>query len=383
VRSSRQSTGIDSEKRLVHSLLMCVPSEMAGGAHSVVNDLIDELVHMSVDVSIASVSSHSIALTNARDPSCRIVRRRHRWLGHDSISLAHHIEQTGIQIVHCHLSAFLLGAVSARLAHVPSVRTIHGRLDRPGMLSYRERIPFWISIHILAQKVVAVSDKVTLDLQKYYGLRKGINLFEIANGCAFDHPAAGASPVEDDERFGFVFVGRFEEAKGFPELVNAFRRLCAVNHRVRLYLVGDGPCKRIVDPTLLDSGAIVQSKGWVSREEVRRFLQRSRVFVLPSHSEGLSITLLEAMSAGLVPLVSKAATGSNVVRDRLNGIVFETKSEDDLLAQMRWLASGDAPLPRYRLAAVASVTRDFNISTMTQRHVEMYEKLVSSSRGRS
>jgi len=380
VRPSSRPAGIDSEKQLVHSLLMCVPSGMAGGAHSVVNDLIDELVRMSVDVFIASVSSQTIALTNARDPSRRIARRRHRWRRPDSLWLARHIQHIGIQLVHCHLSAFLLGAVSARLAHVPSVRTIHGRLDRPGMLSYRERIPFWFSIHFLAQKVVAVSDKVTADLQKYYGLRKGINLFEIANGYALDDLDAGATLIEDDERFGFIFVGRFEEAKGFPELVNAFRRLYAVNHRVRLYLVGDGPCKSVVDRKLLESGAIVQSKGWVSREEVRTFLRRSQVLILPSHSEGLSVTLLEAMSAGLVPLVSKAATGSNVVRDRLNGIVFKTKSEDDLLAQMHWLASGNAPLPQYRLAAMACVAQDFSIGAMAQRHMEVYEKLVCSHR---
>jgi glycosyltransferase involved in cell wall biosynthesis len=383
VRSSRRAAGIDCEKQPVHRLLMCMPSEMAGGALSVVNDLVDELMRMSVDVFIASASPQSIHLTDAGDRSCPIARCGRRWLGKDSSWLAHHIQQLGIQVVHCHLSAFLLGAVSARLAHVPSVRTIHGRLDRPGMLSYRERIPFWICIHVLGQNVVAVSDKVTADLQKYYGLRKGVNLFEIANGCAVDDDAAGASPVQEDDRFGFVFVGRFEPAKGFPELLHAFRRLCAVNHGVRLYLVGDGPCKSMVDPGLLESGAIVQSKGWASRDEVRGFLRRSRVLVLPSHSEGLSITLLEAMSAGLVPLVSKAATGSNVVRDRLNGIVFETKSEDDLLAQMHWMASGDAPLPQYRLAAMASVARDFNVSTMAQRHMEMYDKLVNSASSQS
>jgi glycosyltransferase involved in cell wall biosynthesis len=349
----------------------------------VVSDLTDELVRMSVDVSMASISSHTISLTNVGEQSCLTIRRRPRWLGHDSFSLARYLEQSGIQVVHCHLSASLLGAASARWAHVPSVRTIHGRLDRPGMLSYRERIPFWISIHVFAQKVVAVSDGVALDLQKHYGLRKGTSLFEIANGCAFDDLATTTSAVEEDNKFGFVFVGRFEEAKGFPELVNAFRRLCAVNHRVRLYLVGDGPCKSMVDPALLESGAIFESKGWVSRGEVRRILRRSRVFVLPSHSEGLSITLLEAMSIGLVPVVSKAAAGCNVVRDHLNGIVLETNSEDDLLAQMRWLSSGKAPLPEYRLAAMTSVAQDFNIGTMAQRHMEMYETLVSCGRGRS
>jgi glycosyltransferase involved in cell wall biosynthesis len=360
-------------------ILMSVPSGRSGGALSVVNDIVEELTGMSITVHLASISSQNIMIENRTDRSRHVIKRRRRLVAYDVFSLARYIRDENIRIVHSHLTTCFLAALTAKLAKVPSLRTLHGRLDRPGMLSLRARISFLISIYLLGQKVVAVSDKVGLDLQRHYGLRKGINLFVIPNG--FRLPARMVrTALSPHDQLNFVFVGRFEDWKGFPELILAFQRLHETNPSIRLYCIGDGERKAMIDPSLIASGAIVVSEGWIPRQQVIEVLQKSHVFVLPSYSEGLSISLLEAMSMGLVPLVSEAATSNDLVVHNVNGLVFKTKSEDDLFMQMHRLASDRVSLKRYQQAAVDTIVTSFHISRTVQQHIELYDALVSNNK---
>lgn len=99
-----------------------------------------------------------------------------------------------------------------------------------------------------------------------------------------------------------ISVGRFEEQKDFTTLLKAFLKVHAVNENTRLYLIGDGSQRRLLENyvkknNLTDS---VFFLGW--QKNVYLFLKNSDIFVLSSHYEGLPYVILEAMSVSL-PLV--------------------------------------------------------------------------------
>ena len=356
-------------------ILMLYPAGVGGGSLSVVNDLVAGLPDYNIEVHFGVVGANMISI-RAGDKETAHISRKHRLLFlADVRNLAHYVRQHNITLIHSHLSTFVLAALTARYAGLPSIRTIHGRLDRPGMLAFMERVPFWLTTHLLAQKVIAVSSDVASDLTTHYRLKSECNLFTIPNGYNPAH-LPSRIPIADDVCV-FGFVGRFEDAKGFPELIHAFTRLHTAYPYARLLLIGGGVLKDSIPDTLLSDGIIQVSDGWLAREEALRLLAATtHVFVLPSHSEGLSIALLEAMALGIVPIVSDAANGNDIVIDGLNGYVFPTGDATALFAKMEMVLHARVMLAEYGQRARTKVETEYRFATTLQNHYNVYLNIV-------
>src|SRR5690606_20504160 len=104
----------------------------------------------------------------------------------------------------------------------------------------------------------------------------------------------------------FLFVGRLLRSKGVEELVRAAGLLREAVPDAEVHLVGgDDPNPDSPDATLLQAAAErgdVVLHGRVS--DVRPFLRRASVFVLPSYREGMPRSALEAMASGRTTIVS-------------------------------------------------------------------------------
>ncbi|HVB38143.1 MAG TPA: glycosyltransferase family 4 protein [Vicinamibacterales bacterium] len=105
-----------------------------------------------------------------------------------------------------------------------------------------------------------------------------------------------------------VYAGRLDEAKGVLELPAIDRLLRDAGAAVEWTIVGDGPDAARLRAAW--SGAVhVHWVGHRTNAEVLRRFRDQDVFVLPSRAEGLSVAMLEAMAAGVVPVVSDLQSG--------------------------------------------------------------------------
>lgn len=97
-----------------------------------------------------------------------------------------------------------------------------------------------------------------------------------------------------------------------------------------LVLVGDGPLKNDLFEYALRKQVIprVRFTGW--RNDVADILNAFDVFILPSLSEGLPISLLEAMSAGIPCIASRVGGVAEIIKDNINGILVSTADLGDL-----------------------------------------------------
>jgi glycosyltransferase involved in cell wall biosynthesis len=110
-------------------------------------------------------------------------------------------------------------------------------------------------------------------------------------------------PELRDAKATICFVGRLDEQKNLPALLEAARGL-----DVRLHLIGDGPARPLVERLIGEFALDAALIGRVPHEELPRHLNRATLFVLPSRYEGHPKTLLEAMSCGL-PVIGADAPG--------------------------------------------------------------------------
>jgi glycosyltransferase involved in cell wall biosynthesis len=204
-------------------------------------------------------------------------------------------------IVHCHnKTATTRAAMAARLAGARAlVSTRHGMGPVPFRL--RTELKFWITAALLCDRVVAVCEAARRNLTA--GARPvAYKVVTIPNGAYPPHRRG--QEMAAPHGFTLVSVGRLVRAKDFATLIRAVAVARAAVPDLGLWIVGrgeEGPALRKLCAELhLES--VVRFCG--ERRDVGDWLQAADVFVLSSTSEGLPISMLEAMAAGLPAIVT-------------------------------------------------------------------------------
>ncbi len=172
----------------------------------------------------------------------------------------------------------------------------------------------------------------------------------------------------------FLFLGRMCEKKGTYDLVNAFAALPeALRARARLVLAGDGDLeaiRRLAAPC----GDRVRVLSWIDSAERERLLAQSDVFVLPSYNEGVPMSLLEAMAAGLPAIVTPVGGIPDVLSHGVEGLMVEPSRVADLGAAMAQLVNDDVA----RLAAGRRAherARAFEVHAYARRLADLYQRI--------
>lgn len=175
-----------------------------------------------------------------------------------------------------------------------------------------------------------------------------------------------------------LFLGHLEANKGCHDLLRAMRTIVAAVPQARLLLCGDGQCDEArAFAAALGLQANVDLPGWVDASERAALLDAATVFVLPSHAEGLPMSLLEAMAHG-VPVVATAVGGiPEAVRDGVEGVLVAPGDAAALAdAVLGLLADPDA---RMRLGAAGRerARTEFSSTRMIATLEDLYEKLAA------
>jgi phosphatidylinositol alpha-mannosyltransferase len=133
---------------------------------------------------------------------------------------------------------------------------------------------------------------------------------------------ASAEPAPLPEGRRILFVNRLDRRKGFPVMVEAFRRLSEVRRDVLLVVAGDGEDRGAVADLPIALRARVVMLGAVPHAELPPYHAASDVFCAPATGrESFGIVLVEAMAAGLPVVASDIAGYREVVRDGRDGVL--------------------------------------------------------------
>jgi glycosyltransferase involved in cell wall biosynthesis len=182
-------------------------------------------------------------------------------------------------------------------------------------------------------------------------------------------------PPSDTLTIGVVSVLRAE--KGLDTLIQAFARVRPLHPALRLAIVGSGP-------ELPALAALAQQLGISDRisfepsiTDVAGRLQSIDIFVLPSLSEALSNSLMEAMACGCAVVASNVGGNPELVTDGETGLLFERASIDDLAAKLRLLM--EQPSLRERLANAASrrMREEFSMAASADGMSTIYHEFLS------
>ncbi len=286
-----------------------------------------------------------------------------------------------IDLIHCHqYSPFVYGRIaSCWNRRLKLVYTEHGRLsDAPP--SWKRRLVNPV-LGLSSGAIVAVSDELRqymIDARFPAGsvevIRNGIEIGVLPS--AADRRQARRALRIDDDVFVVASVARLDPVKDFGTLLEGFATVRRHVPRSRLLIAGDGPerdriAERASRPDLIGAVELV---GF--RSDVRALLAAADVYVNSSISEGVSITILEAMAAG-VPIVATAVGGTpEVLADACTGLLVSSRAPDALASAIIGLAQDPALRARLRSAARRRLEQSFTIDRMVDDYARTYRRLL-------
>jgi len=126
------------------------------------------------------------------------------------------------------------------------------------------------------------------------------------------------------------YIGRLSEEKGILNLMEAISALITGENDIQFLIGGDGPLRSEVEehPATKHPGGRVDYAGWVPYDRVPDILNRLKLLVLPSYSEGLPTIMLEAMACGAVVLATPVGGIPDIIRDGETGFIMEDNSAE-------------------------------------------------------
>lgn len=292
--------------------------------------------------------------------SRRIRTLAHTWLGAYYAVMLQNSVPDRIHIHHGYFASWV-GMVAARLLDVNFSMTLHGSdlLLRADYLDAKlEACQFCCTIsefnrdYILHRYPSVPADKVLVQ-------RLGVD-------PGFWKPSPSPKP---DNIFGMVSVGRLHAVKNHAFLILACRALKSAGVNLRCTIAGDGPERPALEQLIasLELQEEVTLAGHVQRVDLPRLYAAADVVVLTSHSEGIPITLIEAMAMQRL-VVAPAISGiPELVVDGKTGFVYRPGSMEDLLIQLHIVLHGGRLLSEMKRAAREHVLRHFNSGINLQR----------------
>ncbi|HEU5135144.1 MAG TPA: glycosyltransferase family 4 protein [Steroidobacteraceae bacterium] len=172
----------------------------------------------------------------------------------------------------------------------------------------------------------------------------------------------------------FLHLGRLGRRKGGYDLMNAFAALPeSLRARARLVLAGDGDVegmRKLAAPF----GDRVRVLSWIDANERDRLLAESDVFVLPSYAEGVPMSLLEAMAAGLPSITTPVGGIPDVFKHGAEGMLVAPGDAAQLRTAMSTYIGDEAA----RLAAgrrAYESARAFDVHAYARRLADIYQRI--------
>jgi glycosyltransferase involved in cell wall biosynthesis len=273
--------------------------------------------------------------------------------------------------------AGVLGRIAGALTGVPiRIFTVHGWAfaAHSGLAS---RLYRWGDrlVRPLTTVTICVSER-----EREAGLAAGTcdrdrtvviaNAVDVAGARRF-RPAGRERPL-------IVSVGRLKAPKDFLTLVRALGKLPPDS--VDAVIVGEGPDRGLLEQEIARLGLLGRIRLAGERNDVPELLAGADVFVLPSASEGMPVSVLEAMAAGLPVVASRVGGVPEQVTDGRTGLLVAPGDPDQLAAALGRLVDDGELRLRLGSAARARAEEAFDLEPFRRAHVELYSRELASRR---
>lgn len=295
-----------------------------------------------------------------------------------ALQLGRYIHKHNIQIAHTFdVPMNVFGVPAARLARttiVLSSQRAHRSLTTP---TFRRILR---GLDSIVDGVVVNCDAMRRHLIDEEGTRAD-RIHICYNGIDTDvyYPAPSERPANLANAVVVGVVCALRPEKGLPTLVQAFASALPHFPALRLLIVGSGPEEQSLKQLAASLGVMEFCHFEPGTREVAHWLRYMDIFVLPSLSEALSNSLMEAMACGCCPVASRIGGNPELVEPEHTGLLFDAGDVAGLSQHLRTLATNEEARKLMAATAAARIHSEFTHRAASARMAEIYTEMLAGS----
>lgn len=295
----------------------------------------------------------------------------------------------GYRVLHSHgyKADIFFGFLPASLRRIPIIATLHGWTNTGG--DTKLQLYEWLDGKSLSHMDAVVLVSNSMLSHPWLRNCRPQNLHVVTNGIYSSLDAAAKTvdlPSGEIDKSIASFcgsglkicsIGRLSPEKGYLTLLDAFRCLLNKGIDARLVIIGEGPQRAHLEQkaSRLGIASKILLPGY--RRNASNYLPLFDIFALPSFTEGMPITLLEAMAAG-VPIVASRVGGiPELLMDGKAGLLVAPGNVDQLAASIELLMKNSDLKNRMVNQARSTVRKSYSSGVMAAGYRKIYSLLSS------
>lgn len=359
------------------TVLHFIETGIPGGAESMLIDLCQHQLAAGLRPMVAHFD-HPYFLARCREIGVDSFRLPDRSRFKSNVTLplfatgfAHRIRQDGVRLLHSHLFGPIVGgalaAFAARVPHIGTLHDTHMIEDSPARI-WQLRLAL-----LLGTRLVTVSN----EMREFYRARLkwgGNRTSCIHNGS---EPLTGIDPVSraalsiPPDDMVAILVGRLVALKRVQDALYAIHD--AIQHcAVTLIIVGDGPELPALRALSAQLGLGEKVKFLGARRDVPSLLCAADLFLQCSETEGLSMSVIEALHAGLACVITRVGGNPELVRHECNGALYDVGDWMTLSSWIRNLATNSARRQLMGKRSRELALGEYTASACSQAYLSLY-----------
>jgi len=168
-------------------------------------------------------------------------------------------------------------------------------------------------------------------------------------------------------------VGRLAEVKSYSTLIKAMQTVVSTCPRTRLFIVGDGPLRKQLQSQIhelaLEKCVVLLGQ----RGDIPELLGAMDIYVLPSIFEGISISILEAMAAGLPVVATNVGGNPEILLNGKTGYLVEPRNPHAIADKLITLSQNEQIRGMFSREAVKKVNEVFHSRVMVSAYSRLYD----------
>lgn len=288
----------------------------------------------------------------------------------EALLLASRMRKDSIEHIHNHFgdNSGNVTLFCSLLSGVPFSISIHGpHIFFDALywaLDYKAKHATFISCigHFCRSQLMLYTDKN--DWHKFQIIRCGIDPEKIT----YREPKAEVKQL--------LYVGRLDAEKGVPVLLNSMAELKKQGLTLTLILVGDGADRQFLHDKVntLDIASCVEFRGFLNQKEIAKEMENSDAFVLPSFAEGIPVSFMEAMAAGVPVIATNVGGVSELITHGETGLITHASDEHGLAEAIRHYAENPKQVQSISINARQKVCNEFSIEPQVDKLAQLFQK---------
>jgi L-malate glycosyltransferase len=352
-----------------------------GGAQKVLSILARELTNHQVEVIVVGLDEDVDAhyAQQIRDDGIEVVSMAgNSLLDFMRIGrLVRFLRERHIDLIQTHLSyANILGVLAGRLAGLPVIVTLHSTgFDRRHYHPVRYQLET-IALRSIGCHIVAVGYAIADAQQDRVGRKKPIAVIPnaistLSEITPLERQKLRSSITGSDAGAILVSVGRLSPDKGYSDMLIAFEKILHSHPETSLVIAGKGALADSLQAQAHSLGIDDRVFLLGARDDIPALLRASDIYVSASHREGMSMSLLESMAAGLPTVATNVGDASKMFTDT-TGVLVEPHHPELLADAVNTLLADPARMQSMGRAACEHVLTQYGLEAWTDAYVNLY-----------